>query len=518
MRLLHATTAFARALTRRVVACTFVVSLVVRLASISTVLPEIHHTDELTNERVVLAVRDTPTKSPAFFAYPTFMFYSQAALLRAYEAVTGARVKVSRVISNGVARTQFPGHWVAARTLTAVLGSAAAALAAWLGVTLGGSLRAGWVVGLFAATSPLLVEDARYMTPDTYAAFFTLAALAGATLIVAEGTWKSYLFAGAMTGIAAGCKYNVALAAVAIVVAHLVRHGPKGLLDPRLYLAAAASIAAFIGTTPFAVLDYAHFRDGLASEAHHYQQGHPGAEGSALPYNLGQLGESEGLRLLFLPFVALAPRRIARLGSVCLLSFVVAYFALVSVLRVRFARNLVPLDYPILVLAGLGLAALAERIEPRWNRRSASTLVATAAALLSVSPGIRVAREIRERLHNTRSGAEEWIAAHLPRGSAVAVEAYGPWVDPDTYRVMGIFRYGELPDLYLERRHFRFVALAEGAYGRFFADRARYARQVARYEALFRDHCVVAKFRDRPGAGLDVVDLDCTSPTAAGPR
>jgi hypothetical protein len=500
-----------RSAVRRLAFSTFLFALAVRIASISTVLPEIQHPDEPINERVVLAVRADPAASPAFFSYPSFLFYSQAALLGGYEALTGTRVTPSRVIIDGVTKTEFPGHWVAARTLTAVFGSLAAALAAVLGVALGGSLRTGSVVAIWTALSPLLAEDARYMTPDTYAACFTLAALAGAFLVATSGTWKSYLFAGAMTGLAAGCKYNVALVAVAIVAAHLVRNGARGFLDPRLYLAAVASIAAFLCTTPFALLDYSHFREGLAAQARHYQRGHPGAEGNGLAYNLGILFHSEGLRLAFVPFAALSSRPASRRGSFCLASFAVVYLALLSSLQAHFGRNLVPADYPLLVLAGVGFAELGSRLEARLGHRTTLSALAVGAAILCVAPAVRITREIHRRLHNTKSGAERWIEEHVPRGSAIAVEAYGPWVDPAIYRVTGVLRYGELPERYLEQRGVRFVALAEGAYGRFFANRAKYARQVARYETLFRDHCTVAKFRDAPGAELDIVDLACRS-------
>ena len=484
-------------------------ALAIRLDSISSVLPMIQDPDEPRNDKVALRVAHHMTKSPGFFNYPSLLFYVQAALARAYEARTGTHLEPAQSASTGVARTDFPGHWILGRAATACFGAGIAAFAVLLAGVLSESNLAGLVAGLWVALSPALVIESRFITPDTYAAFFAIAAVYGAVLIAAGATWQRFLFAGLMTGLAAGSKYNLALVGLAVVVAQLSRDPRRGLLDWRLYFAGTVAVAAFVAYTPFAILDFGHFRAGLLTEVVHYRTGHAGAEGASFGFNLRTLWQSERWRWCFLPLLALLRGGRALRGLATVLGFVIPYFALLSTMEVHFARNLTPLIGPLLALAAVGLA-LGARALPAPGRLAGNPLLPIGVALaLSVQPWLSILYTIEDRRIYRSADASRWIAEHIPPGSHLALEAYAPWVDRNVYKVKNIRLYGELSERERRLSHQDYVVLSASAYGRFYADRKTYAAQIELYETLMRTHCEVIRLGEA-SAEFRIFDLHCT--------
>ncbi len=497
------------------VALAFALAISIRIAGIGATLPMVTHPDEPRNEKVVLRLAEHPLKSPRFFLYPSVFFYIEATVARAYEGVTGSPIEPAQILSSGDARVRSPGFWVIARATTVIFGAGIVAMAVWLGAWLSGSLATASVVGLWTATSPLAVEDSRYITPDTYAAFFTMAAILGACKIAAgNASWKCYAMTGALVGLAGGSKYNVAVVALSVVVAHLFRTGRSGLLDGRIWLAGGCAVATFIATTPFALFDYAHFRQDLTFEAEHYKNGHPGAEGMSLWFNVVSLWNSEGLRLIFVPAAALVSERRSRVGVLTIATFAACYFGMLSSFEVHFIRNLVPLIGPVLVIAGIGLGAACERVFRRYRPRSAAWALSGMAVLLSVRPALSAVNTIRSRQIYPNATVSAFIAQRFPRGSHIAVEPYGPWVDPVRFQVMGIGPYADTSMSALEHSHTRYLVLAEGSFGRYYAQRRRYARAVAKYEVLFHRYCELARFDEVAGNEIRILDLSCIAPRA----
>ena len=93
------------------------------------------------------------------------------------------------------------------------------------------------------------------MIPDGPLAFFTTLVVWAAWRICQDGRTRDYLLAGVTLGLAVGLKYNAAVFALAIVLAHFLRTGWRGVKDWRLYVAGAISLVVFAATTPFAILD-----------------------------------------------------------------------------------------------------------------------------------------------------------------------------------------------------------------------------------------------------------------------
>ena len=162
-------------------------------------------------------------------------------------------------------------------------------------------------------------------------------------------------------------------------------------------------------------------------------------------------------------------------------AYVIPQFLLLAVMTVRFDRNLVPLTPALAVLAGVAVPALF----PRTRRRTLATLTVAAAFVPVVS-----AAGLYPRLdEHSRVQAAAWVAKHVPGHEPVAVESYGPWLDPDRYRLVSFTFAADKPAVQA-----RALILTEHAAGRFLADPAHHAREAAVYRAIMGRYRLAARF------------------------
>jgi hypothetical protein len=480
--------------------------------SLPTVLPYLHNPDEVVDEGVALRVAHAPAKSPEFFRYPSLLFYTQALVYRADELFSGVRIEPAVVDSLGNARTSHPRHWLLGRALTATTEALLAALAAWLTISLSGHWLPGLAVGILTALSPLLAEQSRHIAPDTYAAFFTMAALAAAARLAVSDALSVYCVSGVLVGLAAGSKYNLALVAIAVLWAHLSRKGLRGVLDPRLYLAGVLAVLTFAATTPYAVLDRSSFLAGISFEARHYSKGHAGSEGGTVAFYARCLWEACGPWMLLAPGVFLLEDRDTRRATLPILGFCVLYFAFLSSFVVHFERNALPLVAPLIMLGALALHGLWLKLRARASTPLASRLAAGALALMFgfsvVNDTAAVLQQGRDRRVNPRSTAERWIRENVPKGSDITLEGYTPWVEPSDYRLHSVHNFSEVTERELTRST-RYVVLAARMYQRFFADPSRYRAQKRHYQVLMGKYCQIARFNEGSEDELRILDLRC---------
>jgi hypothetical protein len=488
-------------------AVTFVLAAAIRLTGVYGILPYIHHPDEPKNELIALRVAHAPLKSPGFFNYPSLLFYAQAAVIGVDETFTGHRVLPAEVVSHANARAQESLHLALGRGLTALIGAATAVVAQALVLEAGAPVAVACIAGLAVALSPPLVEHGRYITPDAYAAFFAMLVLLFACRIARGAAITQYVLAGAAVGLAAGCKYNLALVAMAVIVAHLRRVGPRYFLDTRLLAAGGAAMLAFVASTPFAVLDHSTFVKGITFEAKHYKKGHAGSEGGSLAFYLKILWQACGPWAL-LSFAAFSKRRNA---AFVVLPFAVAYLVFLSSFIVHFDRNAVPLGAPLIGMGVLGAWDIARRTAERTSRanpeRLATAVVAALALAVAAAGAPAVLRELHELRTNHRASAQDWIAAHVPDRSKIIVEAYGPYVDPNRYRVKGVQTFVEVSQRQLDGN--QFAVLAQGMYQRYFDEPRKYEREVSQYDAIIRRYCEIATFREAKDETIRIFDLGC---------
>lgn len=336
---------------------------------------------------------------------------------------------------------------MAARLLTGLLdvGTVAwtAALARIL-MTAGGRgrsrSRGALIAALFLAVMPLHVQQAHFATTDVPLAFFSI----GALFFAARSIVRSQCFlAGIWAGLALGCKAGAALLLIPVALAGTLGAGNRRERIQRAAGAFGAALATFAITNPFAVLEFPRFLTHVAAQA-------ALARGAVLaPYTLQyrgtlpylypivqQLVWGMGPVLGLLGFgglawmVARAARRRLSPAEWVVLAWALPFFAFTGGLYVKFPRYLLPL-MPILAVYA------AQWIVTMGRARVLFTLAVLPAALLSLALVGSYGRP------HPWVAASEWIQAHLPRGSVIAVEEWDHPLPLDaggyTLRVLPVF-------------------------------------------------------------------------------
>ncbi|HEX8804077.1 MAG TPA: glycosyltransferase family 39 protein, partial [Acidimicrobiales bacterium] len=419
-----------------------------RAAHAAAYLPWEHHWDEITNVGVGERMSADLSPDPGFYDYPALIFLAQAAVLvpaaqpGGYDPDTEPLMDVQ---SQGNAHVDEPGLLLAMRWVAGVLPGivtiGAAGAIAWT-VT-----RRWWAAGMAALLAAISAVDLRFgvfVTPDALSGAFATLAVLGAVAVVQRPTRRSYVLTGLAIGLAAAAKYNAAVVAVALVVAHVITHR-RPLADRRPLLeAAAAAAVAFAVVNLGAVLHPQRFVREIGSEGFHYSNGHFGNEGHSPLFNASWLWQSFGLGLVLLALAALLARTDrVRHAALVIAGFAGGYYLFLSVFPVRFARNLLPMTGTVAAGAAIGLVVVGERLAGRWSRPAAVAVPMAALALAVLSlPVASAAAAMRSIEQDPWSEVRDWLDDNVPEGTAVAVEARAPYVDPDRYRIVPTIALG----------------------------------------------------------------------------
>jgi hypothetical protein len=461
-------------------------------------LPFIHHPDEPHN--IVLAEQMVAerTARPGDFIYPAVMYDVQAAVL----SVTDHHVIATQ--SPGNSKAVRPNLVVALRWAVGVLPGlvtvAAAGLLAWMGS------RRWWVAGgaaAIVALSPLDVRFGPLVTPDAIAGAASALAVVGALWIVARPSALRYVLTGVAAGVAAATKYNTAVAAAPLLVAHGLALGRQQAVRRAwlVLLAAGASVVVFLVINPFSVLDNQAFMSDLRYDTRHYRTGHPGSEGGSLGYHLAWLWRGFGPTLLLAPLGLLARGRRERQAAIVCLSSVVLWVGFVSSFEVRFARNLMPITASLAGAIALGTLALVERTA-RWRTSDDGSPLArwvgrhgrVAAALCCVAvlawPAVGARNSIEAATADHWPAAQRWIDTHMPRRSHIAVGSYGVYVDPGRYRVTPVNSLIDHGIGWYRDHGIDLIVASEQHFHRLISQPSRYPDKAAAYQALLAETCV----------------------------
>jgi 4-amino-4-deoxy-L-arabinose transferase-like glycosyltransferase len=411
------------------------------------------------------------------------------------------------ILVMGVSKAGLTSSVVWARGVIVLFGLGSVALLFFWGKEATGRASVGLLAAALAAVSPIHVSLSRSVTPDTIAAFFvTLSALL-TTRVLTRGTAKDYLWAGAAIGLAASAKYNAGFVALLLPLAHWMRAGKVTLPSKLVWQAALVSIVAFVATSPITVIAFPRFISKLGFESHHYAVSHPGMEGGAFGWYLKDMATTAAIVYLLAALeigFGIAKRSPSTLF---LAAFPVLYFAFISGFSVRNDRTYLPLTFFCFVLAASCLVRFADRFReagrPHWQSAILPVLVT---AVVAQPLATTWSRALERRASEARKTAREWIAANLPAGAKVALESYGPFIDPSRFEVRG---FGQLtehePDWYATNG-FQYLVFGKVMYGRFFADPKRYGTEIARYRAFFDELPLVKRFE----AGSDEVRIYAT--------
>jgi 4-amino-4-deoxy-L-arabinose transferase-like glycosyltransferase len=472
----------------------------IRLWGVNWALPYIHNSDEPTTTRIVQTMVANWDPNPHFFHWPSLPFYIQAVPYLAYVGLGMAfglfasPQAVPLPIRQGLGSELMmnPNVVRVGRTTTMVIGTLIVVVVILLALYISRRIWVGIVAGLIAAVEPMLVKNARWMTPDAYAAFFSLAAVAMSVVIYRSGRWWHYVLAGAFAGAAASSKYNTAIVVVTIALAHLLRVRGRFFTDRGIYLAALTSIVVFLATTPALVFSPTEAWAGITYDLSHYSTAHVGFEGGAPAFYLTRLATNLGPLLLLAPFAFLV--RGIRIQSLIVASYPLLHILLISRYVVRFERNMLPAIAPLVILVALGMYGIVSwlRSTERWRGRRSVIAAAGVLLILSIPALLQMVDDARRYSGDHRAQAQAWIDENVQPGSRVIVDAYSPWVDPGKFDVVGVGFV--LTSEALEDSESDYIVLTRGGSGRFLAEPERYEDQVGRFDRFLDGHCEVAAF------------------------
>jgi hypothetical protein len=342
------------------------------------------------------------------------------------------------------------------------------------------------LAGLWVALSPTLIANSRFLIPDGPLTFCTTLVLWAAWRSYQAGRTRDYLLAGVALGLAVGLKYNAAVFALAIVLAHFLRAGWPGIKDWRLYAAGGISLIVFVATTPFAILDSQTFLQGAFIDIRHYTGGHAGNTGNSLAWYLDYLWRREGPMLLLAAAGSLWGAYKRSRGAILVAATALAYLSFISAFAVHFERTALPLIPLFAILAAYCIVSLLptpalDRAGPQWGAVAALLIVALIFPLVGA-----VRDSLRLTTPNSLDTAREWIEANVPAGSRLGVESYAPWVDPQKFSVQGFYKLNGQPPEWYVSEGYRYLVFSETMFRRFYKDPARLSDDIARYEAIFR--------------------------------
>ena len=475
-------------------------------------LPQLTDPDEPLKVFLAQRIFKTGDLNPHYFLKPSLFLYINALayipfyLIGKWRGIyqTPADIPYPQGLDGtiGIGYTAAPATFIMGRLLTVLVATITVYLVYLLALRLTRRPAVGLLAALLLAVMPIDVRNAQVVATDSYMILFLTLTALFALQVYQRGERRDYLLAGMAIGLTAAGKYNGAIIALILVVAHLLRTGWRQLLDRRLLLAAYTALATFLLVTPYALLDSTTFFANVAYEYLHYSSvGHPGGEGNVLVFYLGALGQSLG------PLLILAPAGMAvlwqrdRYLAILMGSFPLTHFLFINLFVVRGERMLLLLLPFLAFFAALALVALADGLKARrWPAVPAHGML----LLLLLWPlSVSVAGNVSRLGADSRLSAATWVGETIPAGSRIIVESYAPFLDPTTYEIGGIMTLSRRTPARLAEQEYDYAVFSSGIYQRYLDAPEFYAEEVASYETLFAELELLQEF-DEGGAVIRI--------------
>ena len=301
------------------------------------------------------------------------------------------------------------------------------------------SMTIGFAAAAIVAVMPLHVPYSQVVRTDILAGVFVLMAVYFAVRIAEERRLSDYVAAGAMIGFGVATKYPAAVAAIAVMFAHMSSVSGWMKESWKLFLAGAVSLLAAFVASPFLFLDIEATLSDLAKEttSSHYNATGAGFAGNLIWYLkslYGLLGISGSAAVV----VGLVVAGWRRGPGLVVLVFALVFLAFISSLGLKWTRWLIPLTPFVAMFAALGLVFLAETAGGMFGKPlfGAAFGVALCIALALLLGGKFFVGTTP--LPDTRTIARQWAVDNIPAGSRIVQEFYTPQMPVSKYR---LFRF-----------------------------------------------------------------------------
>jgi len=453
----------------------FALALGLRLWGINFGLPFLYHSDEGAVIMPALNIIRTGDYKPIRLDYGSAYIYGLAALYIPF-FLYGAWRGYFRTVADlpvyadyrQIGQYPFPGVFVLARCLTALLGSLTVLVVYRLGNRLAG-WRAGLIAAAWLAVAPLHVLNSHFGSVDVPAALLITLAVARSLDVFERGDAGDYIWAGALVGLSASTKFTSGIALSALLVAHALRaRAWSDLLNRRLMVGLAAAIGGFLLGTPYA-LDLPYFLNWLAVNLIFYGSTAGGLEAAGQPSSVLFYARE----LLISPFGVVAFLGIIGLAwlircdwrrGLVVSAFPIAYSALIAFQASAYPRWLVPL-IPFLSLgAGVALDSMfvwLSRRRPGAMALAGTHLVAMV-CLIGVLPFASSAQsDMLLAGRDVRTEAFDWFKSNISPEAKIAAEPTGPPLQGWSHNLYVTWDLIEHPPEWYVEQGFDYLALSE---------------------------------------------------------
>ncbi len=385
--------------------------------------------------------------------------------------------------------------------------------------------RAGSLSATLIALNSFHIARSQMVEVDITLTFFVSLALYGAARLSLNRSKSTYVLTGVAAGLAASSKYTGALLVVPIMLAHFAawnrsRTGSSPWADLRnLAFGLGLAVLTFAVTSPYVFLDWREFVTDLLAEREHMMFGHFGLdEGPAWIFYAGLLSSDVINPLVFIAALVGIWDKVLRQRNppaLVLAGFVVLYLGVISTWAMKTDRYLLPVLPPMLVFAGVGLAATLQRCKDFLAPRLHYVAVLAILVTIVLLEGFRYANYVEGYQQDTRTDVAKWIIQHAAPGSYIVTEPYGPnlvgppvlvSLDRDLQKQVierigpkSVFAVQILPmfqirpersgafynvDLY---RNADYFVVSSGVASRYRREPQRFAQQIAFYDRLDRE-------------------------------
>jgi len=482
---------------------------ILRIWGIGFDLPNLYHRDEAKYVSIPLNILKTGDYNPHFFNYPSLFFYLLALVYVAYFLLLASQGRLGnldslvlpeQVLPNVVGRATMPSQFLVGRGAVVLAAVLTVILVYYVGQKAYGR-RAGAIAALLLCISPTHIRNSHFIAPDVTMVLLVVASFVFAYEAWAGGKRIHYVLAGALAGLAISTKYNAYPIVFALLGAHILRSGSKGL-DVNIAVGLLSSLVGFFAGTPYALLDLPGFLNGAAFELRHYGTlGDPGIEGqNALFWYASYLVRHEGLLPLLGALQALAGLTSRNRQTLLVLCFPTAYLLFTSLGAVKNDRTILAIIPFLCMLAGTLVDRLLVGLQPWLSRRDIPRAVSQLAAGVVVSGLLvwpswqSVQVNMRFSRADVRTEVTEWMEVSLPSGSRIVGEYYSPLLVNSKHHFRWVDRAIDQP-MEWYRQNADYVVFVQTRYGGFYLDAPRYPAEIAAYHAMFTQFEFVQEFQ-----------------------
>ncbi len=418
------TTAEGKSKKANLLVCAIVlIGAVVRFYGINFGLP---HTESRPDESTIVTVAfglGSGDLNPHFFHYPTLYIYMVFICYVLYFCcglLSGKYTGTFDLASEFF--TDPTNFFLIDRCLAALLGTVTIVVVYKIAQKLCGR-KTGLIAALFLCFAYLHARDSHFGVTDVPLVFFTMCSVLYMVCAYQHRTARYYILAGLCAGLATSTKYSGIFLTGPMVLVHLCNVIDekqvqwKHIPDKRIVLFFVCLIVFFLVGTPFALLDFATFREHFLKEAAHVREGHwTIVLGRGFWYHIRYTlyyGLGASLFIASLAGIVVLTKRDWR-KALLLCSYPLLYYIVIGMSPTVFVRYAIPLIPFLCITAAVGSVRLCETFLHNRKPLLVNTFIASLSALIIAPSAYNAWRFNRVLVHeDNRVIAADWVERNI---------------------------------------------------------------------------------------------------------